>query len=75
MGWCTPGEKANEAVLEDEDDANAWVEAAEVVGHQREAEGWTGDIIRRTAVDRCRGSNCIASNIFGWYDLLENPEG
>lgn len=36
VGWCSPGEEPDETVLQDEENADAGVEAPEVVGHKRE---------------------------------------
>ena len=38
-----PGEEADDAGLEDEDDADSGIEAAEVVGHDRDAERWASN--------------------------------
>jgi hypothetical protein len=51
VGRGSPGEEADQSVLEDEDNADTSVEPAEVVGHQWEREGWSSDIIRRASIN------------------------
>lgn len=65
-----PREEADEAILEDKDDANASVEAAEVVGHQGEGEGWSGDVFAGARVDGSRTG--VVGEFLSWDNLLEN---
>lgn len=44
MGWCSPGEYPDKAVLKDEEYSDSSIETAEVVGHEREREPWPVDI-------------------------------
>jgi hypothetical protein len=53
--------------LEDEDDADARVEAAEVCGHSWEAEGRPFDAVR------IGSSILVFGLVFHRYDLLEQP--
>ena len=71
MSWRSPAEQADEPVLEDEDYANASVEAAEVVGHERERECGSSNIFGRASVD---WSDWVTfRNVFGGYNLGEDP--
>ena len=67
-----PGEEADEAVLEDEGDADAGVEAAEVGRHGGDAEGGSVDVGSGATV--LHGRCCGVVRVFLWgKDLLEEP--
>lgn len=66
-----PSEESYHSVLENEHDANASIEVAEVVGHQRKGESWSADILGRAAVDNVFGR---FGEVFGGYYLLEESE-
>ena len=73
MGGLTPGEQAEHALLEFEDDSYARIEAAEIIRHG-------GDI----KVRPLRKGGCLvvwddwsigAGIVVGWDNLLEEPVG
>ena len=68
LGRISPSEQAYELILKNKDDAYACVEATEVVGHQREAEGRSLDMFRGSLVD---DSLSVIIDVFGGDDLLQ----
>ena len=67
MGRLAPREEAEEAVLELEDDADAGVEAAEVVRHGREGEVGPLGVGARVVADV--GVIALAAELAGGDDL------
>lgn len=70
-GGAFPREEVDEALLEDEDDAYACIEAAEVVGHETRAEFWSVDGFLGASVlfARCVGGVIVVCEAFAGDDL------
>lgn len=74
---AAPGEETDDARLELEDDADAGVEAVEIVEHGSAGEGWAGGLVGGEGVAWDGGVLDVAAGghvlVGGGHDLLEEP--